>query len=110
MIKQAMRQHNAPKALLPSVLEIARPHAVGKSKFKHLESTHKFDKFFKELVRRPLDAVKEHHIYASCATNCLRELPLSALFVEMLDTRHGGKTARGYFLELDPAAQIQDFF
>ena len=28
MIKQAMRQHNAPKALLPSDLEIARRHAV----------------------------------------------------------------------------------
>ena len=63
MIKQAMRQHNAPKASLQSVSEIARRHAVGKSKFKHLESTHKFDKSFEELVGRPLDAVMEHHIY-----------------------------------------------
>ena len=82
---------------------IARPGAL-------VKATYKFDKSFEELVGRPLDAVKEHHIYASSATNCLRELPLSALSVEMLDTRHDGKTPRGYFLELDPAAQIQDFF
>ena len=63
LIKQAMRQHNAPNALLPSVLEIAHRHAVGKSKFKHLESAYKFDKSFEELVGRPLDAVMEHHIY-----------------------------------------------